>query len=183
MAARAEMIGLPRGPEFEGSWRWIDGFRGLYAVSDRGRVASLRGYKWRILSGGRGTQYGHRKVALGTRDGCSRWVHRLVLEAFVGPAPDGAVARHLDGDPTNNSLDNLAWGTHADNGSDTVQHGRSTRGVRNPGARLSEDQVRQIRRDLAGGATGVGMAAKYGISGPTVSQIKTGRLWGWLDAG
>jgi hypothetical protein len=33
--------------------------------------------------------------------------------------------RHLDGNPTNNTPENLAWGTHAENCMDTVRHGRS----------------------------------------------------------
>lgn len=50
-------------------------------------------------------------------------VHQLVLEAFVGPRPEGMVTRHLNGDPSDNRLTNLAWGTHAENNADTVQHG------------------------------------------------------------
>lgn len=42
--------------------------------------------------------------------GRNRRVHRLVLEAFVGPCPPGMECRHLDDDPRNNRLDNLAWG-------------------------------------------------------------------------
>ncbi len=38
-------------------------------------------------------------------------IHRLVLEAFVGPRPPGHVACHKDGDKLNNCLDNLGWVT------------------------------------------------------------------------
>lgn len=53
-------------------------------------------------------------------------VHRLVLEAFVGPCPDGKECCHRDGDPTNNSLGNLYWGTHGQNMNDQVRHGTHT---------------------------------------------------------
>ena len=51
-------------------------------------------------------------------------VHRLVLEAFVGPLPDGMVTRHLDGNPLNNHISNLQYGSQSENGLDTVRHGR-----------------------------------------------------------
>jgi hypothetical protein len=51
-----------------------------------------------------------------------RYVHRLVLEAFVGPCPEGLECRHLNGVGTNNHLGNLKWGTQQENRQDTVRH-------------------------------------------------------------
>lgn len=48
----------------------------------------------------------------------------MVLRAFVGEPPAGHECRHLDGDRQNNALDNLAWGTRAENVADTIRHGR-----------------------------------------------------------
>src|SRR5262245_15940652 len=39
----------------------------------------------------------------------ARYIHHLVLEAFVGPRPPGMVCRHLDGDPAHNHVENLRW--------------------------------------------------------------------------
>jgi len=50
-------------------------------------------------------------------------IHRLVLIAFVGLQPDGMEALHRDGDPGNNTLSNLRWGTHSENQLDQVAHG------------------------------------------------------------
>lgn len=62
-------------------------------------------------------------VQLG-RGNSHRPVHRLVLEAFVGPCPEGmTVGRHLDDDPNNNHISNLAWGTVSDNSKDKVRNG------------------------------------------------------------
>ena len=44
-----------------------------------------------------------------------RYIHRLVLESFVGPCPDGMETRHLDGNRENNHFQNLCWGTHSEN--------------------------------------------------------------------
>jgi hypothetical protein len=52
-----------------------------------------------------------------------RAVHRLVLEAFVGPCPPGMEGCHNDGDQLNNRLDNLRWDTPSNNKLDSVRHG------------------------------------------------------------
>jgi hypothetical protein len=58
-------------------------------------------------------------------------VHRLVLLAFVGPCPDGMGARHKDGDPGNNRLDNLCWDTPEANREDSRRLGRYSETPRN----------------------------------------------------
>ncbi len=55
-------------------------------------------------------------------------VHRLVLMAWCGePSSSAPICRHLDGDPTNNRLANLAWGTPKQNARDAFQHKRIAR--------------------------------------------------------
>ena len=107
-------------------WRDVPGYEGRYQVSDDGRVLSLprKGARGRML---RLTPFvrGYRAVGLsmyGTAT--TRLVHHLVLLAFVGPRPVGAVTRHLDGDPANNVLSNVAYGTQVENQADTIRHGR-----------------------------------------------------------
>lgn len=51
-------------------------------------------------------------------------VHHLVLKAFVGPKPAGMECRHLNGNPADDRLENLKWGTPTENSYDTVRHGR-----------------------------------------------------------
>src|SRR5690606_11217835 len=55
--------------------------------------------------------------------GKSYRVHRLVMEAFVGPLPEGMEVRHLDDDPDNNALSNLVYGTRSENLEDRVRLG------------------------------------------------------------
>jgi hypothetical protein len=45
----------------------------------------------------------------------NHYIHRLVLETFVGPPPDGYECDHIDRNPKNNRLENLRWVTHYDN--------------------------------------------------------------------
>lgn len=109
-------------------WVRVDGFE-RYEVSDQGRVRSW--IPWRntplprlIYIGSKGRKE-HRMVIL--RDGggkrTQRLVHRLVLAAFVGPCPEGMEVRHVDGNPRNNHVGNLAYGTHSENERDKVRHG------------------------------------------------------------
>ena len=53
----------------------------------------------------------------------TRYVHRLVLEAFVGPCPPNCQALHVDGNVANNWLHNLRWGTPKENTADKYRHG------------------------------------------------------------
>lgn len=53
-------------------------------------------------------------------------IHVLVAEAFLGPRPEGATdVRHLDGNPGNPVVTNLAYGTRSDNMCDATAHGRN----------------------------------------------------------
>lgn len=111
-------------------WKPVVGYEGYYEVSDHGRVRSLdrmdrRGYvrpgrMMKLVS----RETGHLWVGLCvSRQVKKRYVHALVLEAFVGLAPDGHVTCHNDGDEKNNRLSNLRWDTQRSNVQDEVRHG------------------------------------------------------------
>lgn len=106
-------------------WRPVVGFEKLYEVSDRGRVWSHHKHKLLALSS-RNPYTGHLSVSLhggdGTRKMCR--VHRLVLEAFVGPCPPGQQCRHLNDISDDNRLENLCWGTPTENARDKIHNGR-----------------------------------------------------------
>ena len=95
------------------SWRAVVGFEGLYEVSDLGRVRSLprKGTKGGLRKLSYNAHQGSGQVQVQLRKGRGRYrnasVHRLVLEAFVGPCPKGQECRHIDGDPKNNKLQNF----------------------------------------------------------------------------
>lgn len=106
------------------TWKAVPG-ASRYEVSDHGRVCSTRRSKPRILTPYRSPK-GYLILQIVTDEGTRRGVrvHVLVLEAFVGPRPAGQQTRHLDGDPGNNHLSNLRWGTMSENAFDIVRHGR-----------------------------------------------------------
>lgn len=121
---------------------------------------------------------GYRRITLigeGGRRVCSS-VHALILEAFRGVRPaDRPVARHLDGDPANNRLDNLAWGTHSENLADALAHG-TLRPSGKPA--LTDEQVREIRREYAADdrwGKVMRLARKYGVSHTQIKRIVRGQ--------
>jgi hypothetical protein len=125
-------------------WKPVPGYPD-YEVSNFGRVRSLdrvcvheQQDRWSavILTVARkrrgqmlrpGTvKSGHQIVLLGRKN--EFFVHTLVLEAFVGPAPDRMECCHNDGNPANNRLENLRWDTRSSNVLDDYLHGVRKRG-------------------------------------------------------
>jgi hypothetical protein len=106
----------------------------------------------------------------------SHYVHRLVLQAFVGPNPEGTVCCHNDGDPSNNRLNNLRWDTYRANEQDKLRHGTWLVGSQ-INAKLTEEEVLEIRRLKSGGATFAALAITYGVSRQNVAAIVHRRAW------
>lgn len=128
-------------------WEDIEGYEGLYSVSEDGRIYSVRGE--RTLKPFPHPD-GHLQVGLSSGSGRRKfYVHRLVAAAFIPNPKVYPIVRHLNGDPTDNQAKNLAWGTQSDNLLDAVKHGthsqakkthcpRGHRLVRPPGSKKAE---------------------------------------------
>ena len=112
-------------------WRDIPGWVGLYQASSTGHIRSLDmttnagRRKGRVLKPWV-TVWGYEQVHL-SRDGVrrARPVHQLVLEAFVGPRPEGHEACHSDAVRANNSIQNLRWDTVSENRLDITRAGNN----------------------------------------------------------
>ena len=160
------------------NWRPVPGHPG-YEVSDVGRIRSYRNRQGhsadmpRLLSPA--IVRGYRHIKLGRSRQTK--VHILVLEAFVGPRPDGMVCRHLDGNPLNNRLSNLRWGTPEENYADRHLHGTHNTGSRNGRAKVDERAVLVIRERLAAGVKSAVVAEDLGISRGIVAHISAGHTW------
>lgn len=181
------------------NWKAVPGFEGLYEVSDQGRVRSLsritaRKDRWgqpsqirvegRELKASPFGKSGHVCVNL-SKDGreCSYQIHRLVLDAFVGARPDGMECRHLNGDPKDNRLINLVWGTRAENMADRTRLGEHNPrlGESRPNAVLTEEIVRAIRALKAAGKGGSEIARSLGLNINTVFGVLGRRSWRWVE--
>lgn len=107
-------------------------------------------------------------------------VHRVVLETFVGPRPRGAVCRHLDGNPENNRLDNLCWGSKSENWRDACDHGVACNGENHPGAKMTESDVREARRQHETGHSIRSISRRLGVSHGTVRNAIIRKTWGHI---
>jgi hypothetical protein len=100
-------------------WRLIPGWPDIYEVSNFGRVCEDR---YLVLPFPSDIRY--TRLFDGTESKRVS-VASLVLRAFVGPPPTAtSLARHLDDDPTNNKLSNVAWGSKRDNTVDAIRNGK-----------------------------------------------------------
>lgn len=104
-------------------------------------------------------------------------VHRLVLLAHGYPRPEGYECCHLDGNPQNNHLDNLVWGTRRDNIFDYIRH----HGKHMKKNATKAEIAKKIKEEHDGKfGTGVRLAKKYGVSVFTVSEIKKGKTFKYV---
>jgi len=101
--------------------------------------------------------------------------HRMVLLAFKGACPSGMEAAHLDGNPRNNRVDNLAWCTKLENNQQRVAHGTQARGERVGVSKLKEREVLEIRGSQDISYAKLGRA--YGVCVDTIRKIITRETW------
>ncbi len=161
------------------NWVPVPGTTG-YEISDQGRIRSYRTAQGhpsdtpRLLSPGNSRGYLHVKLG---RDRPNVKIHILALEVFEGPRPAGTVARHLNGDSTDNRLSNLRWGTSEENYDDRHGHGTDNTGSRNGRATLTESQVREIYRQALSSRPYSEIMEQFGVTRMIVSNIRCGRTW------
>lgn len=152
--------------------RWKDYDNGI-AVSSWGRVKRYGRVfvPQTITDGYRAVYIKNRRVKL----------HHLVLYSFKGEPSKNQVARHLDGNRLNNSLDNLEWGTVAKNHLDAVEHGTHSgflnRGTGNYFSKLDEDSVLAIREAYLAGQKKSQLANQYNVTTWTINSIIKRSTW------
>lgn len=171
-------------------WSGIPGFEGSYEVSNQGRVRRIsrgphtrpgfilkprlrRGYPSVCLSAG---SNGSQKAFV---------IHRLVIEAFIGPIQKGMHANHKNGNKTDSRLENLEVVTPSEN----ARHALSVLGVKqNPlppvrqgekhhKAKLKDADIAEIFRLRSGGLSQQKIAAQIGIHQTGISNILRGKGW------
>lgn len=101
-------------PPPQGNWRAMhyDSYKLPVLVYDDGCIWSVRYSRWC-----------HQKRTGAYPTLSNTLVHQLVLCAFRGPPKAGEECRHLDGNPTNNRIENLVWGDPKENYQDRIRHG------------------------------------------------------------
>ena len=169
-------------------WKDIPGYECEYQASTLGRIKSLerlvlgknhytgkpfyRTVPERILRPGRYCKTGHLSVVL-RRGTSGQPVHRLIMKTFVGTVPENMEVLHNNGDPTDNRLENLRYGTRTENILDVYRQGGRWR-------ELSIDDVEAIRFGLCGGISGAELSRMFDVSQSVISAIKCRRIYSWM---
>ena len=164
-------------------WKDIPGYEGRYQASTMGSVRSLdrvqktkkghRHYKGKVLRPGGFCKSGHVSVVLGHGKSGSP-VHQLVALTFLGPCPKGKEVLHGDGNPKNNKLDNLRYGTRSENIIDVSKQGGVWR-------KLSLADVIEIKHRLALGEPCKVIAKDFSVTLGAISKIKMGVNFKWVE--
>lgn len=128
-----------------------------------------------------GRKYPYFRVSLYAGKVRNACIHSLLMEVFVGPRPPGMEVRHLDGNPLNNRLDNLCYGTHAENMRDAAVHGVMARGEANASSKLDDDRIRTIRRRWAMGESMSKLARCYCVTRAVIGKICHREAWAHVE--
>lgn len=116
-------------------------------------------------------------------DGKKIGVHRYVYETEVyekkygEKIPEGLEVCHKCDNRRCINPEHLELGTHDDNMRQMVERGRSLKGSKHGQAKLTEDDVREIRKRLDAGESTYSLAKVYGVSQSLISGIKQGKRW------
>lgn len=173
------------------TWLPVPGFEGCYEVSSMGRVCRVPrpmkkgGMSERRALSPSSDSKGYPMVTFSVEGArYPRRVHRLVLEAFSGPCPEGMEACHNNGVRTDNRIDNLRWDTRAENMKDVYRHGRppiprqvKQRGARRWNAVLSEERVVEVFRQRRKGKSQALIAREMGASVNAINLVLQRKTW------
>lgn len=173
-------------------WRAVVGYEGLYEVSSCGRVRRLMEFlpsaddptlykpsRYRIISAYRGPN-GYPQARLSKAAKAKTClVHRLVCEAFHGPAPKGqSHVAHWDGDRANNRAENLRWASPRENAEDRNRHGTAPVGDCAPNRRLTSDAVIEMRRLYKGRHGDLArLSRQFGVTPTQVLHVVKRKHW------
>lgn len=169
-------------------WKDIEGFEGIYQISNLGRVKVLdrevphwRGgvsiRKSRIINPYK-TNAGYMIVSLTKECKESRFlVHRLVAKSFLSNRNKKAQVNHINGIKTDNSVGNLEWCSRSEN----IRHAdknnlRVLKGEKNSGSKLTEKQVLEIRA-IGKSKTLTEIAEMYNVGYKCISKILNRKRW------
>jgi hypothetical protein len=171
-------------------WKPVVGYEGLYDVSNMGRVRSY--YLSTVSSLGRFvfkvmpcpqktlaiklTNCGYLVVGL-YRNGAKSitfHVHRIVLDAFVGPRPKKYECCHKNNVKTDNRLDNICWGTSSSNKKD---YGTQCRGEDQGSSRFTVQDIITIRNFSDTEYSKADIARLFNAPHQTISKIINRRTW------
>jgi hypothetical protein len=178
-------------------WKDVIGYEGLYQVSNLGNVRSLdreiapnnRVPYWRkgnICKQSK-SNLGYMTVGFTVNNvKVSKYVHRLVAEAFIDNINDYPQVNHIDGDKTNNRVDNLEWCTNSQNHTHASKNGLNKlhlhrvaySGEKNGRSLLTKEQVLEIKQKyIPYKYSAKKLAKEYNVSESCITHILNNTSW------
>lgn len=156
-------------------WKDVEGYEGKYRISSQGRVESLITNKIKKTPLSRN---GYLRVELWNKGELYfTSIHRLVAIAFVANPNNYDVVNHKDGNKLNNIPSNLEWTTSSQNALHSCRVLKKGIREKHPMAKLTEYQVRELRKEFSASIPRKQIATKYKISLRVVYYIANGTLW------
>ena len=173
-------------------WKDIEGYEGLYQVSNLGNVKSwhTHGGKCGALLNTTLNKDGYCIVTLHKESKHKSYlVHRIVAYLFITNVHNKPHINHIDGNKQNNKINNLEWVTPIENyihaiKNDLINQSRITRhrGINHHKTKLNEQQVKEIYKlAIHDNIKMVDIAERYNISPSNVKNIKNKITWKHLN--
>lgn len=106
------------------------------------------------------------------------YAHELAIEVRLGPRPNGMIVLHGEcNNPSCMNYRHLRWGTPSENNLDRRRDGTAPIGIRNPQARLNDEEVKKIRERYANGEAQRKLATEYGVGVMTINRAIRSESW------
>lgn len=161
-------------------WRDIEGFEGIYQVSNKGRVKSLYFGRELILKPSiDSSKYPHVTLSKG-KDRTIARIHILVAKAFIPNPENKPEVNHINGDKLDCRVENLEWVTKSENQQHAAEMGLKPCGTKSYNAKFTEEEIRDIRENCILGSKEYGInafARKYKVRKSVIGNIVHGQTY------
>lgn len=163
-------------------WKDIEGFDGVYQISNFGKVKSFKRNKkdGSILIGGKDSDGYHQVTLCKNRIQYTKKSHSLVARHFINNPENKPTVNHIDSNRLNNVVTNLEWATIKEQNNHAVKYGVSKGfvGENNPKCKLTGEQVNCIRETYNNITISYAeLGRKYNVDYKTISSICKNKTW------
>lgn len=169
--------------EVKTRWMDIEGYEGMYKISEHGEVLSLKFHRKNLERCLKPiiNEVGYVFYFL-SKNGKSKrhYSHRLVAGSFLPKRPGTYEVNHLDGDKTNNHFSNLQWCTPSENTKHAYDTGLKIApiGTASKLSKLTKEQVVIIKRSYKPYKVSMeSLAKQYGVTKQTICGVIHGKTY------